>query len=247
VKKIEVLFLGSGDAFGSGGRLQSCVMVKHESGRFLIDCGTTCLIGMNRYGVNPNDIDLILISHLHGDHYGGIPFLINASQLVYKRTNPLLIIGPPGMKELLAQAMDAMFPGSANVQRKFAVEVREYSDRTEETIRRLKFTPYLNFNPQADASFALRIVCDGKVIAYSGDTEWNDALLKAAARADVFVSEAYFYEKKIKGHMDYVTLMSRHRDTEAKRLLVMHMSHDMLEYCKSLPCECADDGKTYMV
>jgi ribonuclease BN (tRNA processing enzyme) len=50
---------------------------------------------MERYGVNPNDIGTILISHMHGDHYGGIPFLINGSQLIYKRTEPLLIIGPP--------------------------------------------------------------------------------------------------------------------------------------------------------
>ncbi|HVO65085.1 MAG TPA: hypothetical protein VMT12_01270 [Syntrophales bacterium] len=36
---VEVQFLGSGDAFGSGGRLQSCVLVKYSCGQFLIDCG----------------------------------------------------------------------------------------------------------------------------------------------------------------------------------------------------------------
>lgn len=244
---IEVQFLGSGDAFGSGGRLQSCVMVKHGAGRFLIDCGTSCLIGMNRYGVSPNDIDLILISHLHGDHYGGIPFFISASQLVFKRTNPLLIIGPPGMKELLTRAMEAMFPGSSQVQRKFAVEVREFSDHAEETVGPLKFTPYLNLNPPVDPSFALRIVCDGKIVAYSSDTEWTDALLDAAKSADLFISESYFYERRVKGHMDYMTLTNRYAETGAKRLLLMHMSREMLERCEELVCECADDGKTYMI
>lgn len=70
--EVTVRFLGSGDAFGSGGRFQTCILVETASTRFLIDCGASSLIGMKRFGVDPGSVDAILISHLHGDHFGGL-------------------------------------------------------------------------------------------------------------------------------------------------------------------------------
>lgn len=244
MKNPEILFLGSGDAFGSGGRLQSCFLLTHASGQLLIDCGASCLIGMERCGINPNGISVILISHLHGDHYGGIPFLINGSQLIYKRTEPLLIIGPPGIRELLPRAMEVFFPGSSRVQRKFSLEIAEFTDRTAKDIGGVKVTPFLNLHPQVDSSFALRIECDGKIIGYSSDSEWLDSLYDTARDADLFIAEAYFYEKKAKGHLDFLTLMSHFGKTGAKRLMLTHMSKDMLSRLGEIDCEYAEDGKT---
>jgi len=242
MSNIEIQFLGSGDAFGSGGRLQSCVLVKYSQGQFLIDCGASCLIGMNRYGVDPNDIKMIFVSHMHGDHCGGIPFLILASQLTYKRKEPLVIIGPPGMKDWIFQAMEVSFSGSSRVQRKFAEEIIEFKDRCPEIFRDVAAIPYLNFH-QGDSSFSLRIECDGRLIAYSSDTEWIDVLCEAAVNADLFIAEAYYYEKKIKGHMDYMTLMSNYSKTGAKRLMLIHMNTDMLAMLDKIECEYAEDGK----
>ncbi|MGC9975940.1 MAG: MBL fold metallo-hydrolase [Syntrophales bacterium] len=242
MSNIEIQFLGSGDAFGSGGRLQSCVLVKYSQGQFLIDCGASCLIGMNQYGVDPNDIKMIFVSHLHGDHCGGIPFLILASQLTYKRKEPLVIIGPPRMKDWICQAMEISFSGSSRVQRKFAEEIIEFKDRCPEIFRDVAAIPYLNFH-QGDSSFSLRIECDGRVIAYSSDTEWTDVLCETAENADLFIAEAYYYEKKIKGHMDYMTLMSNYSKTGAKRLMLIHMNTNMLAMLDKIECEYAEDGR----
>lgn len=239
---IVMQFLGSGDAFGSGGRLQSCVLVKYSRGQFLMDCGASCLIGMNRYGVNPNDLQMVFVSHLHGDHCGGIPFIILASQLIYKRTEPLVIIGPPGMKEWLFQAMEILFPGSSHAQRKFSLEIIEFKDRCPEITKDVTAIPYLNLH-HGDSSFSIRIECDEKVIAYSSDTEWTETLCEVAGSADMFISEAYFYEKKIKGHMDYITLMSNYSKTGARRLMLIHMNMDMLAMLDKISCEYAEDGK----
>ena len=73
---MRLQFLGSGDAFGSGGRFNTCMLVESEFGAFLIDCGASSLIAMRKYGIDPNRIDTVFISHLHGDHFGGLPFLI---------------------------------------------------------------------------------------------------------------------------------------------------------------------------
>jgi ribonuclease BN (tRNA processing enzyme) len=243
---VEVKFLGSGDAFGSGGRLQSCVLVTYGGGRFLIDCGASALIGMNRYGVGPNSINMIFISHLHGDHCGGIPFLLIASQLLYKRSEPLLIAGPPGMKEWISQAMEIFFPGSSKVNRRFPLEVIEFRDRRSETTGDVMVTPYPNIH-HGDSSFSLRIKCDRKVIAYSSDTEWTEALCETAAGADLFIAEAYFYEKKIKGHMNYKTLSENYPRTSAKRLMLVHMSPDMLAMSEKIEYEHAEDVLTVKI
>jgi len=250
MKNIEIQFLGSGDAFGSGGRLQSCILVKTGKQNLLVDCGASALTGMAGFGVDPNDIDLIVISHLHGDHYGGIPFLINGSQLMFKRERPLGIIGPPGMEKMLVRAMDALFPGSSGRETRFAMKISEFEADREIDSGDVKITPFRNYHPQVDNSFALRITSGGKTMAYSSDTEWTDSLLSAARDADIFIAEAYFYEKKVKGHMDYKSLISNFGKTGARRLVLTHMGPDMLSMLAQLDkisCECADDGKSFFI
>jgi ribonuclease BN (tRNA processing enzyme) len=73
---VSIKFLGSGDAFGSGGRLQTCILIETAGAKFLLDCGASALISMKRFGISTADIDKILLTHLHGDHFGGIPFFI---------------------------------------------------------------------------------------------------------------------------------------------------------------------------
>jgi ribonuclease BN (tRNA processing enzyme) len=248
MKNIEIRFLGSGDAFGSGGRLQSCILVKTGRQNLLIDCGASALTGMAKFGVDPNEIDLIVISHLHGDHYGGIPFLINGSQLMFKRERPLGIIGPPGLENMLIKAADALFPGSWGRETRFAVKISEFEPDREIASGDVKITPFRNYHPQVDNSFALRITSGGKAIAYSSDTEWTDSLLSAARDADIFIAEAYFYEKKVKGHMDYKTLAGNYGKTGARRLVLTHMGPDMLSMLSQLDqisCEYAEDGKSF--
>ncbi len=122
---MELQFLGSGDAFGSGGRFNTCFHVRDRLGAFLIDCGASSIIAIRKFGIDPNAIRAVLITHLHGDHFGGLPFFILDAQLVSRRTAPLTIAGPPGLRVRLAAAMEAFFPGSTKVERHFATEIRE--------------------------------------------------------------------------------------------------------------------------
>ncbi len=93
MSNVKIQFLGYGD------RLQSCILLRTEHDQFVIDCGASLMIGINRCGINPNNINGILIFHLHGDHFGVIPFFIVASQFIYKRMAPLRMLGPPAIKE----------------------------------------------------------------------------------------------------------------------------------------------------
>jgi ribonuclease BN (tRNA processing enzyme) len=246
MSKVEVQFLGSGDAFGSGGRFQACFYVWSEAAKFLIDCGASSLIAMKRFGVDPSLVEIILLSHLHGDHFGGIPFFILDAQF-RRRTRPLILVGPLGVEARIRETMEVLFPGSSRVQQKFPIEFVELQDRSKATFGSLAVTPYSVIHPSGDPPYALRIELEGKVIGYSGDTEWTQNLVEPARGADLFVCEGYFFEKKMKYHLDYRTLMDHRMELECRRIILTHMSDDMLQRLQGLEMEWAEDGKTIVV
>jgi ribonuclease BN (tRNA processing enzyme) len=242
---IQVQFLGSGDAFGSGGRLQSCILVSHPGGRFLIDCGASAMISLRRFGIDPNTIDSVFLTHLHGDHFGGLPFFILDAQLVSRRSVPLLVAGPPGIARRFPTAMEAFFPGSTGAKRKFEIEIKEMEPRVSLSAGAVRVTPYIGLHPSGDSAYSLRIDVGGKVIACSGDTEWTEALAEAARGADLLIAEAYFYEKKVPFHLDYRTLSEKSAGLGIRRIVVTHMSNDMLSKTDLVECDVADDGKMF--
>ena len=240
---MRIRFLGSGDAFGSGGRLQTCILLETPAGGVLVDCGTSALIAMRRFAVEPNTIDTILLSHLHGDHFGGIPFFILDAQLVSKRVRPLVIAGPFGTKERIRQAMEILFPGSSTTQRAFRVDVIELKPTQPQALGQASVTPYLVEHPSGASALALRITCAGRTITYTGDTAWTDTLIPAACGSNLLIAEAYYYEKRVPFHLDLRTLLSHLPELRTERLLITHMSADMLGRLDTLPCEWAEDGK----
>lgn len=240
---VVVQFLGSGDALGSGGRYQTCIYVDSGSTRFLLDCGASSLIAMKRWGVNPATIDSILLTHLHGDHFGGLPFFLLDAQLISKRIRPLVIAGPQGLERRIHDAMEVLFPSSAAVQQKFSIEFIELADKISLSIGPLMVTPYQVIHASGAPPYALRVTCAGKVITYSGDTEWTEALIQAARSADLFICEAYFFDKEVKYHLDYKTLMKHRPELGCQRLIVTHMNEEMLTKLSRVEVEAAEDGK----
>lgn len=239
---MRIKFLGSGDAFGSGGRFNTCMLVESSASIFLVDCGASSLIAMKRFGVLPDSIDTILITHLHADHFGGLPFFILAAQFSKRRT-PLTVAGPPGLRERLPEAMEVFFPGSSKIAQKFDVRIVELQPRERATVNHLKVTPYAVNHGGNSLSFALRVETDGSILTYSGDGEWSDEMADAAREADLFICEAYFHEKEVRYHLNLKTLEKHLPEIRPKRLILTHMSEDMLLRRDSVCFETAEDGK----
>ena len=187
MKKVQIKFLGSGDAFGSGGRFQTCILIESDDTGFLLDCGASALIAMKQFGVSLLYIDSIFITHLHGDHFGGIPFFILDSQLISRRSEPLMIAGPPGLEERIINAMEINYHGSSKVRQKFKIIFKELPETVPTRLGALKVTPFGAVHGSGAPSYALRVEVSGKTIVYSGDTEWTDSLIKAVDGADLFV------------------------------------------------------------
>jgi ribonuclease BN (tRNA processing enzyme) len=239
---MEVRFLGSGDAFGSGGRFNTCIYVRGAETVFLLDCGASSLIAMRKFGVDPNEVSTVLITHLHGDHFGGIPFLILDAQLLSRRVAPLTIAGPPGLRARLKDAMETFFPGSSAITQRFRLEVMELEPGVVRVVDRMVVTPYLVTNPSGAPPFALRVEVDHRVLCFSGDTEWTDALAAAARGADLFIAEAYFFEKPVKYHLNYSTLAKHVPQIGAKRVILTHLNADLLARASEIEGEIAHDG-----
>jgi ribonuclease BN (tRNA processing enzyme) len=240
---VQVQFLGSGDAFGSGGRFQTCMLVKTTKTQFLIDCGASSLIPMRRYKVDPNSISTILLTHLHADHFGGIPFFLLDAQLVSKRIRSIVIAGPTGTRKRVEGLMEAMFPSSSTMHFTYPMEFVELEPETPRRLNGITVVPYLAEHPSGSPSLTLRVECEGRIITYTGDTEWTDSLLEAAHDSNLLIAEAYFFEQKVKFHLDFRTLASHLDQLRSKRVIVTHMSSDMLSRLDQIDCEYAEDGK----
>jgi len=190
---VRVTTVGSGDAFGSGGRFQTCIALAAVSAiapSVLLDCGASSLTALCQQQIDPNQIEAVLVSHLHGDHFGGLPFLVLDGQF-RGRTHDLTIFGPPGTGTRLEQAMEVLFPGSSSVQRGFAVHIVEHVDRRSRELGLLRVTAYEVRHASGAPAYALRVDGPNASVAYSGDSEWTEPLLDAADNVDLFLCEGY--------------------------------------------------------
>lgn len=225
---MKLSVVGCGDAFGSGGRLQTCFHVRTAETKFLIDCGATALLGLERLGLDPGTVETIVISHLHGDHFSGLVWWLVHGQHIGRRTAPLDVIGPPGIEARFVAAAEALFPGSTKVKRLFELGFREFAVGAPTSAKGFSVTPFEVDHPSGSLSAALRFEVGGRILAFSGDTGWVDALVDCAAGADLFITECYGYDRKVNYHIDWLTLQANLPRLTARRILLSHMSHTML-------------------
>ena len=240
---MEITFIGSGDAFGSGGRFNTCFLFAGEHCRLLVDCGASSLVALKQRGVATNDLDGVVVSHLHGDHFGGLPFFILDSNYVLKRKHPLTVVGPPSLKSRYGEIMDTAFPGTSGMDWSFPVRLEELQIGRRSAAGHLHVTAYhVLHDDRAGPCLGFRFEAEGKVIAFSGDTQWTESLIDIGREADLFICEAYMRDKAVTGHMALSLLEQHLGDIRPKRLILTHMSNDMLAQRAKLPYETAEDG-----
>jgi ribonuclease BN (tRNA processing enzyme) len=242
MKPVGVTFLGSGDAFSAGGLHQAAILVQGPSGSVLIDCGPATLTRLRQEKVNPLRIDTILVSHFHGDHFGGIPYLLLDYLYASHRDRPMTIAGPPGIESRIAQLYAALYPHASAAPVPYEIRHVEMAPEIQNGFGDFTVTPYELPHLDDDLCFGFRVEIDGRTIAYSGDTGWTEALPPLSAGADLFICECSSFESRVPFHMDYLRLKeNRHRFT-CKRLVLNHMGADVLARRGEVEMELAYDG-----
>jgi ribonuclease BN (tRNA processing enzyme) len=225
---MRLTVVGCSDAFGSGGRFQTCFMIESGSRKLLLDCGASTVTALKVRGIDFNTVDGVMLSHLHGDHFGALPFLLLESQFHLQRTRPLRIAGPPGTRERLTAAMEVFFPLSSSNAWRFPLEVEEIAPGVPAEVLGFGIRTAEVVHQSGAPSTAVRLSDGGKALSYSGDTEWTEALVPIADGADLFIVECYDYSRSLPGHTSFATLKEKKASLRAKRIMITHMNPTML-------------------
>jgi ribonuclease BN (tRNA processing enzyme) len=225
---MRISVIGSGDAFGSGGRFNTCFLIEVQGKKLALDFGASSLVACKARGIDPGTIDGVLLTHLHGDHFGGLPFLLLDYHFLTQRERSFVIAGPPGTRERLDAALDVFFPRASRNKWRFPLSVCEVTPGIPDEFLgfAVRTTEVVHFS--GAPSTAVRLSHAGKTIAYTGDTQWLDALLNVADGTDLFITECYDYARELTGHMSWATLKSKLPLLNARRIMLTHMNPTML-------------------
>ena len=145
-------------------------------------------------------------------------------------------------RDRVTQAMEVLFPASSRTTRRFELRFIELPAAVPTMVGGVDVTALPVDHASGAPAYALRVGCAGKVIAYSGDTAWTETLLDVARDADLFICEAYYHERIVKNHLSLKTLEQHLPEITPKKLVLTHMSDDMLGRLDRLPYTAASDG-----
>jgi ribonuclease BN (tRNA processing enzyme) len=242
-KPVSITMLGTGDAFASGGRAQAGYFVQADGVGILMEAGPELLGSMKRAGLRPGDIDVVLISHLHGDHYGGIPFLMLEYLWETKLDHKVVIAGPRNLEPRCWRLMNTLFPGFDLARIKRKIKFVELAPGKSAKIGKLKITSIRSPHTAPDISLSFRIEADGRTIAFSGDTGWNDELVRLVDGADLFICECTYYESRhLKFHLNYPELAANRGRFNVGRMVLTHIGREVLRHKAEVEVEMGFDG-----
>jgi ribonuclease BN (tRNA processing enzyme) len=199
------------------------------------------LQGLKRARIDTARIDFVLLSHLHGDHFGGVPFLLLEYIYENPRTRPIEIVGPPGTERRCRTLYEALYQRIAHEEPPYAVRYREL-EPDPVTIQGVGIAPFVVPHAEELTCFGYRLDVGGRSILFSGDTGWTEELVTRAQGVDLFLCECTTYETKLHLHLSYPEIAQRASDFGCRRLVLTHLGSEPLARLSDLTIECASDG-----
>lgn len=238
----ELTFVGTSDAFGAGGRRQSAIFLRAAAGGVLVDCGATTGTGLSELGVERDEIDTILISHFHGDHFGGIPALLLAALYEDARKDPVRIAGPRGIEQRVRQLAVAMGYGLDEQDWSFPIVFQELRPNDETEVGPVRVSAFETHHSPHTHPHGLAIATGTERIVYSGDTGWFDGLPRAVGEANLFITECTYLTDKYEYHLNHGALIEHEAEFDCERIILTHLGSEMTDRRGQCHFETADDG-----
>jgi ribonuclease BN (tRNA processing enzyme) len=215
---IDLLFLGTGNAFGANGSAFNSFIL---NGKYLFDVGPTALQQLHKSRANPLDIEVVMVSHFHADHFFGLPFLF-LEFWRHQRTNELVIAGPPGIAERAEGIWELGFPGMPPRSPGYKRRYIEVCDGMEAEAAGLEFTAAEVDHVPSLQCFGYRAHTGGRTLMYSGDSKMCDGLLKLAPGAEALVLDCSHGGDPVHLSVDDVNVI-RGKAAETATTIVSHL------------------------
>ena len=240
---VTVTLFGTGDAFSSFGRSQSGYLIDAPGGRILLEAGPGLMQALKGGGVPTDSFDLLLISHLHGDHFAGLPFLILDYMWETPRKKVLTIAGPARLEERTWTLMRTMFPHFELDKIKHKLKFVVLEPGSSKRLGKFKVSAIRSPHTKPEISLSLRIDGGGKSIVFSGDSGWNDELVELSAGADLFICECTYYESdNLTFHLNYPQLAANRDKFKVRRMVLTHLGREVLNHADEVALEMGYDG-----
>jgi ribonuclease BN (tRNA processing enzyme) len=237
---VRVRFLGTGNAFADGGRSHACIHLEATGASLLLDCGGSSLPAIKK-AMDPQTVQAIAISHLHGDHFGGIPYFL-MEQYFAGRKAPLAIGGPSELQLRSTRAGEALYKdlfGKITIDYGLSfVTLRE----TPVSLGGAEVSAHPVKHVAESDPHGLRVKIDGKLIAYSGDARWSDELAAVAKGADLFICESTNFAKSDPAHLSYKELITNRAKLDCGRIILTHLGFEAQQHLAEMELERAEDG-----
>lgn len=237
---MQVLFVGTGNAFAAGGRNAMAILLRAHDFGVLLDCGPTTLTALKKLGRDPGLVDAIFLSHHHGDHLAGVPFLVLHEIYESERKSSLAVLGPQGTASLAPELMEKLYPGHAPPS--FPLRYCNLEPGTPWEEGPFRVTPFEVDHYRHGTALGFRVEALGRSIVYSGDTGFIDALLTESRDVDLFICECSSYEEPLPRHVSHREISENRSRIGAKRTLLVHPNEEVLEHQDKLAFELARDG-----
>ena len=210
----KVSFLGTG-AGNSINRNHTAIVLDFDNGtRVLLDAssGNSVLRQGEALGIKAQDFDQVLLSHRHGDHMGGLPFLQTQRTFIDSQGPPLHIYSTEPSLEALRALCGAILLRGLTVDREGGRshdgnQVLKWHPTPSGHSVELGTTAHANCFPvdHIEGAVGWRIESNGIAVVFSGDTRFSESLVEASKGADLLIHEAlstqeHEAETKRRGH-----------------------------------------------
>jgi ribonuclease BN (tRNA processing enzyme) len=196
---VDLTFLGTGNAFAPGGLCWNGFLL---DGRHMFEAPPQALQSLNRLEVDPNSIETVVLSHQHGDHFLGLPFLLLHWEHM-GRTAPIRIIAPLGTRESMLRACELAFPDVTAGQ--YGIEWVDAEAGRSVGAGGMTIEPVeVNHDPKLERCLGYHVQYGGRRLGYTGDSTLCDGVLDLAREAEVLVSECASRDMQLPVHMNLV-------------------------------------------
>ena len=223
MSSIKVKVLGSGNAFNQGSRLNSSYIVYSGNQKILIDCGFTTPLALEQNKIESNEIDAVLITHYHGDHFAGLAVILLALKYTSLQKKQLIIIGAEDIKAKVYELINVLYPGSEKIFKELDIKFKSITDLFKIGKTSIESIPMMHSEESLPFGFVLNY--DSKKIGFSGDTCWHPGVERLINKSDVLFLECNLAKKGGKGHISVEELEeSELIQSRKKNIYLTHLS-----------------------